>query len=186
MFKHKTLYVVFGTLGALALFLGIAGVAYAQGPQPAVGDQPFFGDGPCYGPGVAGPMIGGSTWRAGNFSLVDATAEATGLTVDKVIAALGEGQTLANIAEAQGVDPQAIVDTFLAEREAALQEAVDAGRLTQEQVDQMLEQMAEHLTEQLDEAWEARYLGGSGMGQMGRGRWSRPGMGIAPRFTPSQ
>jgi hypothetical protein len=186
MFKHKTLYVVFGTLGALALFLGMAGVAYAQGPQPAVGAQPFYGDGPCYGTGYAGPMLGGPALRGGGYSLVDATAEATGLTVDEVIAALGEGQTLAEIAEAQGVDPQAIVDAFLAEREAALQEAVDAGRLTQEQVDQMLEQMAEHLTERLDEAWEARYLGGSGMGQRGNGRWSRPGMGFAPRFTPSQ
>jgi len=117
---------------------------------------------------------------------VDATAEATGLTVDEVIAALQEGQTFAQIAEAQGVDPQAIADAFLADREAALAEAVNEGRLTQEQADQMLEEMTEHVSEHLEQSWTPRSFEGGRMGQGRFGRWSRPGTGFAPRFSPRQ
>jgi citrate lyase alpha subunit len=131
-------------------------------------------------------MGGGWGWGMRGFSLVDATAEATGLTVDEVIAALQEGQTFAQIAEAQGVDPQAIADAFLADREAALAEAVNEGRLTQEQADQMLEQMAEHVSEHLEQPWTPRSFGGGRMGQGRFGRWSRPGTGFAPRFSPRQ
>jgi hypothetical protein len=115
--------------------------------------------------------------------LVDATAEATGLTVEEVVAALQEGQTFAQIAEAQGVDPQAIVDVFLAERKAALDQAVADGRLTQEQADQMLEQMAEHVSEQLEQPWAPRPFGDSRTGRGHFGHWSRPGTGFAPRFS---
>jgi hypothetical protein len=131
-------------------------------------------------------MGGGWGWGRHGFSLVDATAEATGLTVDEVVTALQEGQTFAQIAEAQGVDPQAIVDVFLAERKAALDQAVADGRLTQEQADQMLEQMAEHVSEQLEQPWTPRSFGDSRTGRGRFGRGSRPGTGFAPRFSPRQ
>jgi hypothetical protein len=183
MSKRRGLFVALGTVGALLVLLGTVGVAYAQGPQPPADSRPFFGGGPC---GYAGPMGGGWGWGMRGFSLVDATAEATGLTVDEVIAALQEGQTFAQIAEAQGVDPQAIVDAFLADREAALAEAVDEGRLTQEQADQMLEQMAEHVSEHLEQPWTPRSFSGDRMGRGRFGRWARPGTGFAPRFSPRQ
>lgn len=121
---------------------------------------------------------------------IDATAEATGLTEEEVIAALQSGQTFAEIAEAQGVDPQTIVDALLADRQAVLEQAVADGRLSQEQADWMLEEMAEHLSERLTQPWAPRSFGTGWMGmgmRHGRfGRGSRMGTGFAPRFSPNQ
>jgi len=169
--KHKALYAVLGIVGALVVLLGSVGVAHAQGPQPPVGSCLFYSGGTC---GCAGGMVGGSSWGMGGFSLVDATAEATGLTVDQVIAALQEGKTFAQIAQEAGVAQQAIVDAFLADREAALVQAVADGRLTQEQADQMLAEMAEHVSERLNQTWTPRSFGG-------RLEWGASGPGFAPR-----
>jgi len=187
MFKHRGLYVALGMVGALVVLMGSVGVAYAQGPQPPVAERPFYRSGDCDGSGAygtAGGVGGGWAWGMGGFSLVDATAEATGLTVDEVIAFLEEGQTFAQIAEAQGVTPQAIVDAFLADRAAALEQAVADGRLTQEQADQMLEEMAEHIYEHLEQPWTPRDFGGGRMGRGSLGRGVQTGAGSAHRFSP--
>lgn len=174
MSKHKAMYAMLGVVGAVVLLLGAVGVAYAQGPQPPAGNGPSYGCSGCgyaggtcgYGGGVAG----GPIWGMEGFSLVDATATATGLPVDQVIAALQEGKTFAQIAEESGVDPQAIVDVFLADREAELAQAVAEGRITQEQADQMLAEMAEHVSARLDLAWTPRSFGGGRMGTSAFGR----------------
>jgi uncharacterized protein (DUF433 family) len=182
MLKRKSLYVVLGIVSLLAVLLGAVGVAYAQGPQPPLGDRPFCNDGSC---DCDGQMVGGLSFGMRGFSLVDATAEATGLTVDEVIAALQAGQTFAQIAEEQGVDPQAIVDAFLADRQAVLEQAVADGRLTQEQADEMLAEMTEHVSERLDETWTPQSFGGGRMGRSGSGGSSeggtQPGTGFGPR-----
>lgn len=190
MLKHRK-SAVFGIVGALILLLGDAGFVYAQGPEPPVdgGDsRGWFGGGcPRYRMG-RGAFGMGDRWMshprafgtpasgADSGSLVDATAEVTGLAEDEVIAALKDGQTFAEIAEAEGVDPQEIVDAFTAERGAALQEAVDEGRLTKEQMEQMLEETSEHITERLDEPWEPRPFGGrgfrGGLLGLGGGSWT--------------
>jgi hypothetical protein len=187
MFKHRGLYVALGMVGALVVLMGSVGVAYAQGPQPPVAERPFYRSDTCDGSGSHGPagrMGGGMVWGMSDFSLVDATAEVTGLTVDEVVAFLEEGQTFAEIAEAQGVTPQAIVDAFLADREAALEQAVADGRLTQEQADQMLEEMAEHVSEHLEQPWTSHSFDGDRMGQGSFGRGAQTGAGFAPRFSP--
>jgi len=142
-----------------------------------VGDRLLYGSDTCDGSGAhghAGRIGGGRAWGMRGFSLVDATAEATGLTVDEVVAALQEGQTFAQIAGAQGVYPQAIVNGFLADREAALEEAVAEGRLTQEQAEWMLEEMSEHVSEHLEQPWTPRNSN-SGGGRMGDCDGDRPG-----------
>ena len=177
MLKHKGLYVALGLAGALVVLLGAVGAAYAQGPQPPVGDRPFYGSGD-----HTGQTAGG--WGRGRHgsSLVDLTAEVTGLTQDEVIAALQEGQTPAQIAEAQGVEAQSIVDAFLADRKVALEQAVADGRLTQEQVDLMLDNMSEHLSERVAQPWTPHSFGAGRMGHGGFGHGSRMG----PGFTPHQ
>jgi hypothetical protein len=79
------------------------------------------------------------------------------------------------------VAPQVIVDVALAEREDRLQEAVDAGRLTDERMTEILEEMEEQLTDQLDEVHEPRLfgpgdfgggLGGGILGRLGEGFWT--------------
>lgn len=177
MLKNKTL-VVIGVVGALALLLGGVGVAYAyaQGPQPPADGRPFYGRGHTPGGGTFG--FGGVFFdeapMRGRYSLVDATAEVTGLSEEEVIAALNDGQTFAEIAEGAGADSQEIVDAAVAEHEKRLQAAVDADRLTTEQMEQMLSDIREHLTDQLDETHEPRLFGG---GRFGGGLFGRFGGG---------
>ena len=178
MLKRKGLYVVLGIGSLLAMLLGAVGVAYAQGPQPPLDDRPFCNGGSC---DCGGQMVGGLSFGMRGFSLVDATAEATGLTVDEVITALQEGQTFAEIAQAQGVEPQAIVDAFLADRQAALEQTVADGRLTQEQADQMLAEMTEHVSERLNETWTPQSFGGGRMGRSGSQGGAQPGTGTGLR-----
>ena len=178
MFKNKML-VVIGVVGILALLLVGVGVAYAQGPEPPVNGRPFYGRGRLPGGGMFG--FGGVLFdeapMRGRHSLVDATVEVTGLSKEEVIAALNGGQTFADIAEDAGVDPQEIVDAAVTEHETRLQAAVDAGRLTNEQMEQMLSDIREHVTEQLDESHEPRpfggeRFGGSLLGRFGGGSWT--------------
>jgi len=180
MFKKKTL-VVIGVVGALVLLLGGVGVAYAyaQGPQPPLNGRPFYGRGRTPGGGTFG--FGGVFFdkapMRGRYSLVDATVEVTGLSEEEIIAALNEGQTFADIASGAGADPQEIVDAAVAEHEERLQAAVDAGRLTTEQMEQMLSDIREHVTDQLDETHEPRLFGGGRFGggltgRFGGGSWT--------------
>jgi uncharacterized protein (DUF433 family) len=100
------------------------------------------------------------------------TAEMTGLSEDEVVAALQEGQTIAELAESQNLEPEAIVEAALTEAESRLQEAVDNGRLTEEQMEQMLQRLAEELPEWLEQPWEPRGPAGRARGQFGEGFWT--------------
>ena len=64
----------------------------------------------------------------------------------QVVAQLREGSTLAQIIEANGGTVEQIVDTFLQGPREKLQQAVDADRITQEQMDQMLARLEEQIT----------------------------------------
>lgn len=156
MSENKMLIFV-GIVGALALVLGAVGVsyAYAHEPEPPVDERPFYGGGRFPG----GGMFGRAAMRGG-YSLVEATAEVTRLSREEVIAALEDGETFAQIAEGQDVDPQDIVDAAVVEHQARLQETVEAERLTNEQMEEMLADIEEHVTEQLDETHEPRLFGG--------------------------
>lgn len=174
MSRNRTLFIA-GAVGALVLLLGGAGVAYAsaQGLQPPADDWPFYGRG-CL-PG--GRMFGWAAMRGGS-SPIQAAAEATELSEKDVIAALRDGQTLAEIAEDQDIDPQDIVDVVLAQHRTRLQTAVDAGRMTVAEVEEMLAEIEEQVTARLDEIHEPRFwsrerLGGALQGRLGGGSWTR-------------
>lgn len=173
MLKNKKWAIALGVAGALVLVLGGVGIAYAQWPQPPGDGESLFGGGRFPGMGILGgrafgdgPMRGGP-FRGGHQGLVKVTAELTDLSEDEVVAALEEGQTFAEIAAAEGVEAQEIVDAALTEAETRLQEAVDAGRLSEEQVDQMLERLAEELPERLEQPWQM-----GGFGPFGEGFWT--------------
>lgn len=174
MLKNKKWYIVLGAVGALVLLLGGVGIAYAQGPQRPMDGQPLCGRGRFPGGGMfGGRPFGGGPMRGSPFQgLVEVTAEVTGLSEDEVVAALEDGQTFAEIAEAVGVDPQEIVDAAIAEAESRLEEAVDDGRLTEEQMDQMLERLAEDLPERLEQPWQPGGPMGGVFGQFGEGFWT--------------
>lgn len=100
-----------GALGlAAVVVLGVAASASAQGP----GSGPNWLREP-------GERIGQR--------LLDTVAEATGLPVEDILTRLRDGESLADIAEANGIDPQTIVDEVKAELSAEIEAAVKDGRL---------------------------------------------------------
>jgi hypothetical protein len=187
MVKKGLLMVVVVSLLALALPTLVA----AQGGRPpaqAPRTNANTGTGNAFA--SRGAQQGG--WLTGGVSLVEATAEVTGMAVVDVVAALQNGQTYADLAAQAGVTLQDIVDVVLAVRTEALAEAVAAGRFTQEQADTMLAQMATDLLTQLNAPWTAQgagngyqldgtqpldgsgYRGGNGATGRGNARADRP------------
>jgi uncharacterized protein YidB (DUF937 family) len=63
-------------------------------------------------------------------------ADAIGISTDDLCAALRDGQTLAEVAEANGVDPQRVVDVLVESGTARLDAAVAAGRIDQATADE--------------------------------------------------
>ncbi len=72
-----------------------------------------------------------------------AIAEVLGMTADELTEALSSGSTLAEIAEAQGVDVQNLVDFLVAQANEKIDEAVADGRLTDEEAAERRDGLAE-------------------------------------------
>lgn len=81
----------------------------------------------------------------GGFHL-ETAAEALGVTVDELRQALRDGQSLADVAAARGVDAQSVIDALVAEAREKLADGVADGRITQEQADARLAEATEHIT----------------------------------------
>ena len=136
---------MFGNLGrrALGVVAGTmligsvgAGAVYAQGPQPQ-----------------AAPVRQAATqavrgWRWGG-TMPQVWADALGISVDELTAAVQSGKSVADLAAEKGVSVDSLVEKAVAVRQAKVQEAVEAGRLTQAQADAMLAQMRTRVTENL-------------------------------------
>lgn len=122
---------------SLLVVLSLAGgiVAVAQGPdgRPACGHR--FGG----GRGAGSPM-----------GVIGTLADLAGVDVSEIRSALEEGQTLAEVAQSYGVDPDALLEAALEEKTDRLEQAVEDGRLTQEQADAILEQAREHLAQVIE------------------------------------
>jgi nucleoid DNA-binding protein len=117
----------------------------------------WFGSGTGMGRGGFGGRRGGAQ--------LDTLAEALDMTVEELQEALTDGQTVAEVAEAQGVSLEDIVDVLMAPMIERIQQAVDDGDITQEQADERIEQMEERILHMLE----------SGPGQMPGGFRGRPG-----------
>jgi urease gamma subunit len=82
---------------------------------------------------------------------LDAAAEALGITADELHEALRDGQTIAEVAEAKGVDVQAVIDAMVAEAAEHLAERVADGDITQDAADAKLAELTERITERVDD-----------------------------------
>jgi hypothetical protein len=76
-------------------------------------------------------------------AIVAAAAQTLNLTEDELVTQLRGGQTLAQIAEAQGTTEQAVVDAALAAAKTELDAAVANGTVTQAQADAVYTQLQE-------------------------------------------
>ncbi len=145
------------------LVAGLAGVVLAQDDTPQPGELCPFG-GECQGYGMGGYGMRGNGYGG---SMPTLLAEALGMTTEELYAAQTAGQTVAEIATAQGVELVDVVAVVVAPYAERLAQSVADGFLTQEQADAMLAAMTEHMTERF-ETLGIGYGGGCGMGGGGR------------------
>ncbi len=127
------------TMAGLVIALVVSGFfatsTFAQNETPpAQGERPERGE---RGPRENGPL-----------SIV---ADALGMTTDELVAALDDETSIADVADAQGVDVEDVVDALMERAADHMQVAVEHGRLTQEAADARLAQLRERVTERINE-----------------------------------
>jgi len=108
--------------------------------------------------------------------LVEAATEALGLEPAELRERLANGSSLADVAEAEGVEVQTLIDALLSAHQERLDEAVADGDLTQEQADERAAAFAARVEDLVERTFD---------GPMGHGRGMRHDMrgGFAPGDT---
>ncbi|MBT7430045.1 MAG: hypothetical protein HN783_09565 [Ilumatobacter sp.] len=107
-----------------------------------------------------------------------ATADLLGIDVDELRAAFEDGQTLAQIAEANGVDVQTIIDAKVSAKTERINAAVEEGRLTEAEAAEKLADVEERVTTRVNEGRPER-------GERGE-RGDRPARGERPAPAAEQ
>ena len=123
------------TLGAAALFaLTLGGTVFAADPAEVDDEEQSY-----YGAGWGG-------WQGGA-TCSETVGDLLGLTHEEIEAQRHEGKSMVEIAAAQGVTEDTLVEAILAAKKEAIQEKVEAGILTQEQLGSMFQQMEQRTIE---------------------------------------
>jgi len=94
-------------------------------------------------------------------------ASTIGVSEADLKTALQSGQSIADVANAHGVDPQTVIDALVADAQQHLADDVSSGRLTQEQADQISADLATHITDAVNHAGLGGGPGGAGCPGMG-------------------
>ena len=142
MMKKKLWMFVGGTLIAMMLIGSVgAVVVYAQSPTPTVTPAPTTGR-TRPGAGAHGTYLAGTE--------LDAAAKALGMTSADLSAELKSGKTLSAIATEKGVNLQTVQTAIQAARNAdfttQINQAVTAGKLTQDKANWLLEGISKGYT----------------------------------------
>ena len=179
--KKRFMILAGAALAVVLLGAAVVVPAFAQEATPTP-------EAPCFGRG------GGFGAWGGSWTMFDTAAEALGLTPEEFFAELHAGKTLGEIAEGQGVEMEDVQDAIKAARVEAMregiQQAVEDGRITQEQADWMLEGLEQGFLPM----GRGFGFGGFGMGGGHRGGGMGFGHGMkmeghsgsfAPRSAPS-
>lgn len=128
---------VFLLLAVVAILAGGVFAASAQDDSTPV-QQPFGRMG-------HGMMMGGyGMWGDDTPPMLTSAAEALGIDPQTLVSELQSGKTLAQLAEAQGVDLSAVTAAAQTTMQQHLSALVAAGALTQAQADARLTLMLEH------------------------------------------
>lgn len=116
-------------LAAMAVTSASDGLRTAPCDRPhSYGEDP---NEPCDRSGRGGLSQGQSQERASHVDAYDVLAELLGTDRAGLRAALASGQSLAQIAEANGVELQPVIDWFVARLKARFDAAVASGRLSE-------------------------------------------------------
>jgi hypothetical protein len=103
----------------------------------------------------------------GKYLIKEAAAEVLGISEDDLITGLRDGQSLAQIAEAQGMSVQDFRAALLENVTAYLQEELDAGEITQEQFDDKVAELNANIDEIINTEGGVRFRGGRGSDEEG-------------------
>jgi hypothetical protein len=118
----------------------------------------------------------------GHFGKLEAAASYLGLGEDELREQLGDGKTLAEIAEAEGKSVDGLVQALVDEAEAKLDDAVADGRLTQAQADEIAEDLEERMTDLVNGELRRPHFGfGHRFGGSGHPFGNRFGSELRPR-----
>jgi hypothetical protein len=137
-----------------AVIIGAAGAAFVlpKGTQAADPSAAPSASSSVTTPGTAGVRPDGH--RGGPHGLgadnVTAAAQALGMTEADVTAALGGGQTLAQIATSKGAAIQTLIDALVAAETTEINAAVQAGTMTQAEADRRLADLVAHETAEVN------------------------------------
>ena len=100
-------------------------------------------------------------------------AELVGTDSDGLKTALGEGKTLAEIAEANGVEVQTVVDALVEQTNERIDSAVEAGKLTEAEAETKRSEAATKIEEVVNNGFDKERFRG-----WGKGRWRGHGHGM--------
>lgn len=130
-------------------------------------------------PLLAGPLFGGHRGPHGHHPggriALDAAAGYLGVTEAELRESLRAGESLADVAKAEGKAVAGLVDALVAAQTERLDEAVEAGRITKERRDEIVAGLKERVTDAVNgvrPAFEGKRKGERGFGF--RGRESEP------------
>ncbi len=112
----------------------------------------------------------------------ETVSDLLGLTPEEIQAERQEGKSLVEIAAAQGVSEDELVEAIMAAEEEAIQQAVGAGICIEEEAEQHLQRMEQRIRQAVNwtgsgsaEAGEHCGYGQAGLGNGMMGQWSRQG-----------
>lgn len=137
--------------------LGAANMASAQTDDTPVEELPLQVDPPADSETGGGdvepgePGENGHRGCGGRGGSLEGAAEAIGIEPEALREALQAGQSMADVATANGVDPAAVVDALIADAEARLAEKVADGALTQAEADERLADKTERIGDRIDQ-----------------------------------
>lgn len=89
-------------------------------------------------------------------SAIHAAVEETGLEAEDILSQIREGQTLAEVVAANGGDIQVVIDQAMVSASERIAQAVENGRITQEQADERLSQLATLIAEGVNREFPGR------------------------------
>ncbi len=130
-------------------------------------------------PVVATGLQLGRSIRDAGARMIDILANLTGLSTDEIAAKRADGESVAAIAKAEGVDTATVVDKALEARKAILDARVADGTMTQETADAVLAQMTDRVEERVNstEVGAPSWAGGG----RGSGAGAGAGAGVGGR-----
>lgn len=129
----------------------------------------------------------GSAMRDAGARMADILADLTGLSVEDIHDRRVEGESVAEIAESEGVETQDVVDGAIAARKSILDAKVADGTIDAATRDEILARMTDRINERVTSDQTGRMGGGNGacgMGGGGRGAGAGAGAcGSCPSAT---